>query len=273
MKHVYFLIFIIPIIILFLFELYFIKSQLFYVVLISANLLIFFTIKLFVKTHLIKASDSHPLVLKIITPFIEKINKNWWNFLILPTCFLTSVAIYSTLIINKFFIQFLFLINFLFIYSYLQNTYHCLMHPKFYENEKFQNIVFCGNFLTFFFTSCIIYGLQSLLHVPIWILLVVILPVIALMIYNIMWINEINYKENFIFILINCLILTEIALSLFFLPLTYHVNALILSICYYMSANLFKLYLKNILTHRSIKLYLISGCSGIALILLTAQWL
>ncbi|MBU1421256.1 hypothetical protein KJ978_02130 [Patescibacteria group bacterium] len=272
MKHIYFLIFITPATILFLFELYFIKPKTFYAVLILTNLLIFFTIKLF-KIHLVKMSDSHPLVLKIISPFIEKTNKNWKNFLILPMCFATSIAIYSTLMTNKFFTQFLFLLNFLLIYSYIKNTYYYLIHPKFYKNEKFENIVLYGNFLTFFFTSSIIYGLQSFIHAPIWMLMIIITPIIFLMTYNILWINEINNKENFIFILINYLILAEITWSLSFLPLNYHIRALILSICYYVLVNLLKLYLKNILTYKTIKLYLISGCAGIILILLTAQWL
>ncbi|MBU1684290.1 hypothetical protein KKC56_02385, partial [Patescibacteria group bacterium] len=131
----------------------------------------------------------------------------------------------------------------------------------------------CGNFLTFFFTSSVIYGLQSFIHAPIWMLMIIITPIIFLMTYNILWINEINNKENFIFILINYLILAEITWSLSFLPLNYHIIALILSICYYVLVNLLKLYLKNILTYKTIKLYLISGCAGIILILLTAQWL
>jgi hypothetical protein len=243
----YLFIFLTPLLNFFLFEAFFFRPKLFYIALIVSSLLIM-------------------LAVRKITG--KKINqRDFWNFSILPLLFSGVIAAYSLIITNHPFIHLLFILNLLSSLYYLKNIYQGE------RSEFLENFSSYGNFLIAFFSFSAIYGLKTFLNVPIWILIIAAAAVIILIIYQIFWANGVAVKANIFFIFIACLILTQLAWALYFLPFSYNVLGLILAICYYMQIGLIKLCLSQKLTIRNIKLYLISGLSGIFLILLTAKWI
>ncbi|MFH1523149.1 MAG: hypothetical protein ABIE43_05035 [Patescibacteria group bacterium] len=256
MKFYRILILVTPLIILLLFEFFVIFPKAIYFLLILANLVIFFTIWVLHKHSLNQGG-----------------RKFYLSATVQPALFLTTLAFYSVLISNKIVIQSLFLANSFFIYFYLRNFYYYIFKPNYYKSQILENISSYGNFLIIFFLSSFTFGLQSFLNIPIWILITIILPIIALVIYNVMWINKINFKIGFIYILVSCLILTEISWSLSFLPLNYNISGLVLAICYYVIVGLIRYYLRGDLNKRIVKFYLSFGLISISLILLTARWM
>jgi len=253
MKHGRILILLTPIVIFFLFELYFFYQKTFYYSIFLAIILILFTVR-----QISRKSE---------------IDKNWWNFLILPACFLVSVSIYSSLLTNNFYIQLLFFVNMVFLYFYLRNIYYYLIRPEFYKAQTLENLSSYGNFLVIFFFSSAMYGLQSFLNITISLLIFFILLLFALVIYQVIWANRIDMNLGFIFILVLCLILVEIAWSASFLPLNYNVLGMVLAICYYILIGLTRFYLKDKLNTKIIKLYLFSGFISIFILLLTSSWI
>jgi hypothetical protein len=243
----YLFIFLIPLVNFFIFEAFFLRPKLFYAALIVSSFLFL-------------------LAVKKITGKKTK-DKEFWNFSILPILFSGSVAAYSLLITNHFFVHLLFLLNFAFSFYYLKNIYQGK------QGEFLENISSYGNFLIVFFSFSVIYGLKTFLNVPVWILISVAAVVMILIISQIFWANKVTSRSNTIFIFIACLILTQLAWVLYFLPFNYNALGLILAICYYVLIGMIKLCLSEKLTARNIKLYLISGLSGIFLILLTAKWI
>lgn len=243
----------IPFIILLLFELFFFSPKMIYVSLVLANLLIFFSVSQFTK-----ASET---------------SADWWNFLIIPSLFLTSLTIYSVLFASKLAVQSLFILNFAFLYFYLRAVYYYLNRPAMYKNSTLENISSYGNFLTFFFASSVIYGLQSFLNISIWPLAVVMAVVAALIVYQMVLVNKIEVKSTLVYILIGSLVLVELAWSISFLPLNFNAAGLILAICYYMLMGMVKHHLLDNLEKRTVKLYLSFGFGSVLLILLTARWM
>jgi hypothetical protein len=243
----------IPFLVLLLFEVFFFIPRMIYVCLVLANLLIFFAVNQF-----IRAGD---------------IVRSWWNFFILPAFFATSLAVYSILFASKLVVQILFVINFIFLYFYLRIIYSYLVQPVSYRDSALENISSLGNFLTFFFVSSVIYGLQSFLNMPTWLLMAVLVIISAFVMHQIFWSNKIELKDTFIYILVCCLILVELAWSISFLPLNFNVAGLILAICYYIIIGIIKHHLLGQLDRRKVKLYLIFGLCGILIIMLTARWI
>lgn len=248
-----FLILLIPVIILLLLESFLIKPKIFYLALVLSVFLIFFTVRQFTKASLI--------------------SKQWWNFIILPAFFTISLALYSTMISHKIFIQFLFFLNTLFIYYYLKNIYYYLLYPGFYKSQSLENMSAYGNFLVIFFSFSAIYSLQSFLNIPIWLLMIAALLISALVIYHVLWINKINFKDSLIFILICALLLIEMAWAITFLPLNYNAVGLVIAVCYYMLIGLIRFYLRGQISKKIIKLYLSLGFVSIFIILLTSRWI
>ncbi len=243
----------IPLFTLILFEIFFFNPKMIYVVLVLVNLLIFFAVWQFIK-------DSD-------------MNKDWWNFLILPSMMSTVVVIYTILLSNKFLIQLLFILNIILLYFYLCYIYYYLVRPAAYRAFSIENISSYGNFLTFFLIATTIYGMQAFLSVKTWLLMIIMLAATCLIVYQVMWANKIDLNKGLIYILISCLIILELSWSISFLPLNHHIAGLIIAICYYMLIGLVRHFLLDKLDKKIIRLYLGFGMASLFVVLITARWL
>ncbi|MDO9399199.1 MAG: hypothetical protein Q7T79_00715 [bacterium] len=255
MKYNYLLPLLTPLIVFVFLEIFFGYPKMIYIILVLINLIIFFTV-----WRLTKAS---------------KIDKQWWNFLILPALMSSMVIAYSIFLNNnnKILIQLLFIASIIFLYFYLYCVYYYLIRPQSYKTFSIENISSYGNLLTFFLTASTIYGLQSFLNLPIWILEIIMSVIIFLIVYQIIWANKIDFKKGLPYILVCCLILIEFSWSISFLPFNYNIAGLILTIGYYILASLMKDHLLDKLNKKAIKIYLSIGLISLLLILFTAQWL
>ncbi len=243
----------IPFVVLIFFEVFFFNSKFIYVSLVLSNLLIFFTVNQFTKA--------------------STVSKSWQKFLILPALFLTSLGIYSILFASKFFVQFLFILNAVYLYFYFRTIYYYLIQPTLYKDLSFENVSSYGNFLTFFFVSSVIYGLQSFLNITVWPLMIALTIIAILIVYQVIWANKIKSKFSIIYILISSLVLVELGWSISFLPLNFNVAGLLLAISYYMLIGLVRHHLLEKLDKKIVKLYLMFGFGSIFIVLLTARWM
>ncbi|MFH1233753.1 MAG: hypothetical protein V1649_03860 [Patescibacteria group bacterium] len=252
-KDNHFLPFLIPLIVFVFFEIFFSYPKMIYVIFVLVNLTIFFPLWQWAKA--------------------SNINKQWWNFFILPAIMSSMVIAYSIFLNNKILIQSLFIIDIFFLFFYLRSVYYYLIYPQSYELFSIENISSYGNWLTFFFLSATVYGLQSFLDLPIWLLELIMLAVIILIVYQTIWANKIDFKKGLPYILICCLILIELSWAISFLPFNYNIAGLILAIGYYILIGLVKDHLLDKLDKKTVKTYLGIGLTSLFLILLTAQWL
>lgn len=253
MKYNRFLPLLVPLLILFLLELFFFFPAMIYVSLVLINLLIFFALWQFTKE--------------------STIDKKWWNFLILPAVFSTAVVAYSTLLRGAVLVQALFFLEIVILYFYLRFSYYYLVNPIAYKVAAIENISSYGNFIAFFLLSSTIYGLQSFLDAPVWLLMLIIALISLLVVYQVIWANKIEGGEKNIYVFLGSLVLVELAWSISFLPLNYNVAGLTLSLCYYMLVGLVRFHLLGKLENNKIKFYLIFGLAGILIVLLTSRWL
>ena len=99
------------------------------------------------------------------------------NYFILPSFVTLGIIIYSTMLPERFIIQFLFGLNILFIYWYFKNLYLYFNNKLSDHFASLENIFSFGNFLSFFFLSASLYGLYSHLNISIIILLALMLIV------------------------------------------------------------------------------------------------
>lgn len=203
------------------------------------------------------------------------IDKAWWNIVILPVIFSNSLAVYSVLLpkTNWVLLQFLVFLNIVFLFFYFRAIYYYLILPSAEKRIGLENISLYGNFLSLLFVSSAIYGFQSFLNTPIWILILAFLVLSGLLIYQIFWSNKIAIQKGFVYILICCFVLTELAWSIFYLPFNFNIAGFILAIDCYILIGLVRAYLQNRLNNRTIKLYLGLGLFSILVILFTARWL
>jgi len=201
------------------------------------------------------------------------IDKEWWNYLILPALVSCSVIAYSVFLSIKPVIQLLFIFNLVFLYFYLRYVYYYLLDHPSYQAFSIENISSYVDWLGFFLAAAVIYGLQSFLNWPTFWLILAMAAVAAMLVYQIIWVNKVDFKVGLPYILISCLILTELAWSISFLPFNYNIAGLLLAICFYLIIGLVKNHLLDKLDASKVKMYLILGGASLFIILFTAKWL
>lgn len=233
-------------------ELFYFWPKLFYVTLVFLFLLFFFICWQFVR--------------------VSKKEK-WWVYAILPSIFTFGLLLFSLLVPSRWLVHILFIFNIIFLYFYFRTIYFYLIKPDLYKEYYLENLSAYGNFLAFYLLSSAVYGLQSFLNLPIWVLLGILLILVSLIVYQMLWAYKINIGQSLLYILIISLIIFELAWSMSFLTLSYYILGLLLSICYYLLISIVKFYLLEQLNNRIIKLYLFYGFFIIFTILLTARWL
>ena len=184
-----------------------------------------------------------------------------------------AIITYSTLLVSKFIIQLLFILNIISLYFYLRNVYYYLVRPAAYKIFTIESISSYGNFLIFFLISAALYGFQSFLNIKVWPLMMALLAITALIVYQMIWANKIDLSRGMIYILISCLVILELSWSVSFLPLNHNIAGLIIAICYYMLTGLIRHYLLDKLDKEKIKSYLGFGMASLFIILFAAKWM
>ena len=233
-------------------EMYFFYPKLIYLAVIFINLLIFFTVWRFGAA--------------------SQVDREWWNYLILPAVMSTAIIAYSVFLNSRSVIQLLFVLNLLFLYVYFRQIYYYLLKPRSYEVFSIENISSYASWLSFFFLAATVYGLESFLDFPIFYLALVVLAATALISYQIIWVNKIELKKAWLYILISCLVLVELCWSISFLPFNYNISGLCLAICFYVVSGLTKNQLLDKLDAVRARMYLALGSISLLLILFTARW-
>lgn len=242
-----------PLATFFLLELFYFKPKLIYLVIVISVLLFFFTLRQFI----IAAGKK----------------ENIFNYLILPAFFLISACMFSVLATNQILVQFIFLICYIFLSIYFRSIYYYFIKPDKYQKNSLENLSSYGNFLSIFFISSGVYGMQSFLGANVWLLMLFLLLFTTIIIHQVFWANKILTKSSFLFIIILPLAFLEIAWSISFLSLSYYVLGLILAVCYYMVIGIVRFYLIGRLDAQIIRLYLIFGFLSIFSVLLTSRWI
>lgn len=251
MKLNKFLVIITPFALLVLLELFFFYPRLIFFSFIFGVLFIFYTIQNFIK--------------------ISVYGKKFLNYTILPILFFIASISFSLVAISQIFVQLIFFLCVVFVYLYLRQVYYLMLSSS--KEYFFENTSSYGGFLIVFFFSSTIYGLQSFLNIPIWILILFFVPILGIIFYQVFWSNKLDFSKSSIFIVLLCILLSEIAWSIAFLPFRHYVIGFILAICYYILIGLTRFYLNNKLDSKTIKLYLYFGFFSLILMFLTSRWM
>jgi hypothetical protein len=196
----------------------------------------------------------------------------WLPLIIAPLLFSVSFSAYAAIIVNRLLIQFVFLLVAWFNFVYLKNLYYYFIHNNAERAARLDNLLAAGGFLTMFAATAVLFALPAFLN---WSLLVT-LPMIAVLsgltFVQFLPIKKIAWSATAAALLLNVLILTELAGAFSLWPLNFNVLALLFAIVYYLSLSVMRLYWSDNLRRRALKLPLILSIIAVLLLILTARW-
>lgn len=199
--------------------------------------------------------------------------KSWLAFALPPCLFYLSLSLYSGIIVSRFWIQTIFVLNVWFVFFYLKNlyTYFHSLAPDI--ETKLRRLFKAGSFLSTFALAATFYGLPIFLSWNFGFLLLLFIAASFILFGQSLAFAQRADRSQKIFLLINVLFLAEFAGALFFLPLSYNTLGLLVALIFYLLSVFNDWRLENRLNFRNIKWPIIIVMAIIALILLSARWL
>jgi hypothetical protein len=155
----------------------------------------------------------------------------------------------------------------------LQNLFDRFYHSSHYPANSFESMSGNINSISLFLLITVGYSFYTFLNLPIWVLALLFLFSSTLLAYQTMWISGIELKRSWLYILIIDLLAVELFWTLLFLPHTFYLKGLVITVVYYIIINLSRNYLINLLNKKMVWRYLLVGGIILLLSLVTAQWL
>lgn len=214
------------------------------------------------------------LILVSVAKFLKKSSKrNWFNFLISPILFFLSLSFYSTVLTNRFWIQVIFIFIAWFIFNYLRNLSNYIVDNNNDNTERLDNTLLIGGFLSIFASSAFLYTMPAFLNWSLWKILVFFIPIAFLLFNQFLSIRNINFRTNGSMIILDALVLVEIFWALSLLPLNFNILGCLLAIFYYLLFIVNRLHWRDSLNLKNVKIPLVLATVVLILLLLTARWL
>jgi hypothetical protein len=244
-------IFIVPVLIWLLSQLFLLEPKLFYVSVSFSVVLLALTIKGMEK--------------------VQK-NKNWPLFFFFPTILFLGLSIYVALIPNYYWIQFFLLLSAGLNFYYLRNIYYFLNYGASERADKLYSLMTVTGFLSVFFLASAIYGLPTFLGLSFWPLFISFIILTAPLFFQFFILGRLNILEKWPFFLTSVFILAELTLVLYFLPLSFNILGFFAAIFYYLILMALRLANQNNFSVRTMHWPLIFSFILVTILLLTSSW-
>jgi len=199
--------------------------------------------------------------------------QEFWRFLISPGFFIFSVYLFLLIIESSFWRHFIIIAANLLLILILQNLFDRFYRASDYPVHSFESISGNINSLSLFLLIVSFGALITFLDMAVWQLALLLLFSVTLLTYQTMWLAGLAIRCFWLYLIIINLIVLEIFWVWQFLPNTFYVKALTVTIVYYLAVNLSRNQLLGLLNKKMLQRYLTVGAAVLILVLLTAQWL
>ena len=214
------------------------------------------------------------LLFLTIFDFTKKtFNRRFFNFLITPLIF--SISVFGSLlfVFVDLYYHLIVLGSGIFIYLFLEQILNYFYFAVRYQPYTLEYFSFYWNMLAVMAFSSCLFGFYILYQFNVYLLAGIYLALIFLVTKEIFWVNKIEWNKYALFCVAIPLIMFELFVVFSYLPSSYYVNAIILTVIYYVLIGLSKLFLQEKLNSKNLLSHLIVGGVSMLVVLFTAQWI
>lgn len=214
------------------------------------------------------------LLISIFLIFYKKYSiKSGLNFLVTPVLLFTGTILFLAFLENLLLKHLILLILSFILGSLLHNIFVFINQTQKYQAYSLENLIDYTTLIIAFLFFSSFYVLLTFLNIPVWKLCLLVFALSILMYHQLLWVNKISMRRGWIYIFISTLIISEMFWTLSFLPTSYFINALVLTLIYYVIVGIGKLHLLDHLEFKTARKYIVIAIIGLVLTLSTAKWL
>lgn len=206
--------------------------------------------------------------------YLRNINSGLRKYIyfILPGLFLNSLFLYLSLLANKFYLILILLLGVSLSYYYFKELRKKLVRDADLSAGSFLGWADTVALLLVFFTASFSYALTYFLNISNYILILIILLALFLGIWQSLLFLGTKLRPSLLFSFLFVIALLPIAWVLFFLPFSYNILGLIISICYYFGLSFIRFNLTNSLSIKKIKYNLAFMLMSLLVLLAMIKW-
>ncbi len=196
----------------------------------------------------------------------------FWQFLSTPFALIASAFLYYFIVDNELLRPF-FIGGVMVIFTLIQkNIFAFMHHTEQYQPYALENIYGYVNMLSLFLFYAGCYGLALLLAWPFWLITIFIFVITSLLFMRTLWSYKVPWQQSKLYVLLVGVVVAQGAYVIYSLPTGFLVDAFWLIAIYYVLMNVIKDYLKETMTLRRTRMYLILSGLAIVITMLTTKW-
>ena len=197
----------------------------------------------------------------------------FWTIFLAPALFLLGSISYLVFASGSRLLHFIIILTALVILIYTNVVFLYIHRRPRYQPHTLENISSYLNVITIFFLMAAIFNVRLFFVVNTWYLLLVGISIIIMLVYQLFSISDIVIRTNKLFLLIISLVISEVFIVTNFLPTSVYVNALMVTLVYYVTAGLARNWLNGIKDKRVVLRYVSIGSIIFFIILISAKWI
>lgn len=162
----------------------------------------------------------------------------------------------------------------LFVFFFAEHVFSYVHLPANYETYAIEHLSLVLNVASVFFVSVVAFGTRIFLtaYAPLWLLSALFFVVSLFVIFGTLWASKVSPSKARLYAVCGALLVTEIFLTVTFLPTGFYTNAAILSLIAYLFLGLTRARFVESLSKSTVQRYVGTGVVLLLVILGTAQW-
>ncbi len=246
------MVFICPLIIFISLELLFVNLKYIYYLLAIITLFLILVFKSLIKERLL--------------------SRDFWYLVILPLLLFYSTVAFLLLLNSNFSKHIIIGLFALTLGVYLENIFLFFYYPLKYIPNSQENLSIFISLLIFFLLAIDLNAFNIFLNLPLWLLSLILILVVSILTFQTFWSNKIKSGSRYTYLIVINIILLEVFWALTFLPATFYISSIILTILFYLIWGIFKAQLTQNLDKKIIWRYLFITFILLILIITTANW-
>lgn len=197
----------------------------------------------------------------------------FWIFLGIPLLFIFASFVFF-LFLETFLVKILVLFFLLFLLFLFAEYVFLYKHiPTTYRPYAIEYLVVVLNLLSFFYLFTIGYGLRLFLQTPLFVLVILCLPVVFFLLFSTYWVAKVEWVRAKPYVIGGTILFSEVFAASIFLPTSLYTNAAMISVLFYSFLGITRGQFAKKLTAQVSRRYLLVTVLFLLLLIFTTSWM